>query len=299
MKTAGKPNMQIVDSTPDASPDGIIGTGRALQRVQSGYTTAIAVQRPRTIEKLQKDVLKEAELAADSFFYSWTTKNKDGSRGLVEGISIEGALILVRNWGNCATDVWLDEDGPMHWVIGAAFIDHETGYTGKRLFRQRKAQNLGKYDVDRAQDIVFQIGQSKAIRNVVLNSMPGYLKDRAIEKAKEAAESSIKDLPKFIADWVSWFGKGKVSEPMLIWKIGCPINEWTKREAVMLRALAKAIIDRQTTIRDEFGDFPQAGDDRAATTTIDATPAASVAQPSQATPPDQGPPSDDSRGDFE
>lgn len=256
MRTSGKPNVAVVDAPDDVPADGLVATGRALQRTQTQFATAIAVQKPRKVEMVQAAVLKEAAMAGEAFFYSWTTKNKDGSTGLIEGVSIDGALILVRNWGNCATVVELHEDAPMHWVLSASFIDHETGYTGNRLFRQRKGQSpLNRHDKDRGADIDFQIGQSKAIRNVVLNCMPPYMVDKAMGAAKTAAEAAIGDLPAAITNVVAAFSKIKVTEPMLVWKVGVEKAKWQKRDVVMLRSIGNAIKLKQTTAENEFGEY--------------------------------------------
>lgn len=256
MRTQGKPAMAVVEAPDDVPQDGLVSTGRALQRTQTQFSTAIQVQKPRQVEKVQAAVVKEAAMAGESFYYSWSTNNKDGTKGLVEGVSIDGALILVRNWGNCATQIDLVEDAPMHWVLSASFIDHETGYTGNRLFRQRKGQSpLNSRDKDRGADIDFQIGQSKSIRNVVLNCMPSYIVEKALESAKMAAEAAIEDLPAAITAVVTAFGKIKVTEAMLVWKVGVPRDKWQKRDVVMLRSIGNAIKLKQSNVDNEFGEY--------------------------------------------
>ena len=194
MRSQGRPSVAVAhfDDGPDGEIDpgmssdagAIVNSGATLAKTQAGYSTAISVQRPRQRKAIQAAVLEEAELAGEDFFYSWTTKNKDGTRGLVEGLSIEGAMILARNWGNCAIPTELIVDAPQHWILSATFVDLETGFNVPRLFRQRKGQRAGGMDQDRALDIAFQIGQSKAQRNAIDKAMPNWLKEAALDKAK-------------------------------------------------------------------------------------------------------------------
>jgi len=80
--------------------------GKSLQRVQSGagYTTAVAVQRPRSIAKVTHNVLEEAKLAGAAFYYGWTVKGKAGP-SKIEGPSIDLAMCVARNYGNCVIEI--------------------------------------------------------------------------------------------------------------------------------------------------------------------------------------------------
>jgi hypothetical protein len=61
------------------------------------------------------------------------------------------------------------------WVFYARFTDIETGFSMERAYRQRKSQSsIKSRDADRQLDIAYQIGQSKAIRNCVVNSLQIY-----------------------------------------------------------------------------------------------------------------------------
>jgi len=194
MKSEGQPTLARVAEQGMSDAGAMLAAGGTLQQTQTGYATAIQVQRPRELKQVQKAVLEEAELAGEDFFYAWTTKNKDGTRGLVEGISIEGAMIMARNWGNCAIPCRIEKDMPREWLMTGAFVDLETGFTVERPFRQRKSQATGKMDADRALDIALQIGVSKAQRNAIVQAMPKWLKGTALEKSKAAAEGKFKNV---------------------------------------------------------------------------------------------------------
>jgi hypothetical protein len=145
------------------------------------------------------------------------------------------------------------EETPTHWTFRATFIDLERGFTDFRLFRQRKAERHGKFDDERALDIAFQIGQSKAKRNVIVRALPVWLVDRATKASTTSAEAGIKDLPAEIASAIpNWQKKWNVNERMLAAKIGVPKEAWTARDMVRLRATWKALLDRTTTVEQEF-----------------------------------------------
>lgn len=290
MRTSGQPVVQAeFDEETGEQLQGsdaamILHGGNALQRTQTQYSGAIVVQRPRERKAIQKAVIEEAELAGEDFFYSWTTQNKDGSRGLVEGISIEGAMIMARNYGNCAIPTELAVDAPGHWVICATFVDLETGFNVPRLFRQRKNQTAGgRMDKDRAMDIAFQIGQSKAQRNAIDKAMPTWLKEKALAAAKAAAEGKYKDVPAWNEKAVKAYAKIGVTQAQLEEKLGLKIEHWTSRDHVSLDGLYRAIRDRQTTVADEFPTEPKA-DPAAAATGAPSSYDAAGAAPTQSAP---------------
>jgi len=159
--------------------------GAGLQKISTTYTTAMAVTKPRLLSEVKKRVLQEVELDPKAMYYSWLVTSKGGSKSKVQGGSIGLAMSIARNYGNCAVPVQAEEL-PTHYLFKAAFIDLETGFTVERIFRQRKKQDIGgKYDSDRKDDMTFQIGQSKAERNVIMKGVPIGIINAAVERAME------------------------------------------------------------------------------------------------------------------
>ena len=164
-----------------------------VQRVQTQYTTAIAVQKPRSLKEVERRVLEESALLGSDAYYGW-----GAGKDRVEGPSKDLAMMMVRCYGNCALDMGEVQETRDAWIFTAKFIDLETGFTMSRQFRQAKGWTVhGKFDAARKDDIRFQIGQSKAIRNVVLNALPSWLVNRGLDKAKggvrEAIDARIKE----------------------------------------------------------------------------------------------------------
>lgn len=229
--------------------------GKAIQKVQTPYTTAIAVQKPRSIARYVNNVLEECGLAGASFYYGWTAKTQKGPVK-IEGPSIDLAMCLARNYGNCAIDI--DETESLtHFMIKGVFIDLESGFTCPRLFRQRKGQSLGgkmEKDLDRQEDIVFQIGQSKAIRNAIVRAMPRWLIDRAIEAAKAAEIQNIKaESPAFArAKVLSFFDEYGISQERVEAKVDKTADKWTSPDIAELRGSATALKEGRITADELF-----------------------------------------------
>lgn len=164
-----------------------VGNG-TMQRVTDGqYGAAIQIQRPRVKALVESEAMKECEKLGESAFYGWGV-----GKDRIEGPSIKCANVLAGLWGNNTVRMEPVQDLGDSWVFTAAFIDLETGATMTRQFRQSKTSKVyGKHDEERKADMRFQIGQSKASRNVILNALPEWLVRRAMDAAKLGVRKRI------------------------------------------------------------------------------------------------------------
>lgn len=267
MKGQGKPNvgappppMNDVEPTPeDPTQAALIQLqgARGVSRVSTQYQTAIAVHRPRDMKAVEQRILYEAAQMGEDFIYSWRVKDKhskdpDG-KSAVEGLSIEGAMILVRNWGNVVVPVDLMDEGPTHFIFKAEFIDLETGFTFPRLYRQRKnAAAIGGMDKDRGEDISFQIGQSKCQRNVVDKAIPSWMKNRAIEAAKSSAAKKFANLEEWVPRVIKYADGLGVTEAQLVARLGKPRDAWTPYDILTFQLIFNAIRDKESSVAEEF-----------------------------------------------
>ncbi|MCK5604027.1 hypothetical protein KAR91_19225 [Candidatus Pacearchaeota archaeon] len=248
---------------PDSAA-GLIEAGETVQQIQTGYHTAVSVQVKRDLTDVIRRCLDEAKLSGDLFFYSWDVWDKKlGRKVPLEGPSIDLALSAVRNFGNCAVVQRPMIETATAYVFTAGFVDLETGFTLERQFRMDKKFSVGsdKMDKYRQQDIRFQIGQSKAIRNVVLNSMPTILIDKMMTGAKESVRAGIEvrlhklggDIQKVIKPMLESFGRHGVVSEQLEEKIGLKIGDWGIDELVMLTGNLKALEKGTETAASLFG----------------------------------------------
>ncbi len=164
-----------------------------MVQTRSSYQTAVQVIRPRNLQDIERRCLVEAQMAGDSYYYSW----KQGGE-IIEGLTVGAALSMVRNFGNCAIECRVVEQ-PLCYVFEGVFIDLETGFNLVRPFRQNKVSPKKKdggdvYKGERGTDIIFQIGTSKAMRNAVLNALPKFLSDKVFSEAKKNVRSKIETM---------------------------------------------------------------------------------------------------------
>lgn len=220
-----------------------ISRGATVQAIQTKYATAVAVQKPRNIHAIEKACKDEAAMAGESCFYGWGTGDDR-----IEGPSVDCAMIAVRNWGNCAVTMEPMIETPTSYIFTAAFVDLETGFTIERQFRQSKNWKVyGRMDEERKADVRFQLGASKATRNVVLKAMPAWLIDRMMDQAKsgvrEKLEAYIKDKGIDAARSLALRALEKygVTQDRIEAKFGKKMPAWAVEELVILKGDLKAL----------------------------------------------------------
>lgn len=235
-----------------------------LESIESAFEEAPRAELPATVQQItmderprgaisvnvkrdEKEIFRKikviATAAGDDFFYSWPTKNKDGSKGVVEGPSVKCANAVARLFGNCSVKVRVFDMGA-NWIFYAQFYDMETGFVLERPFQQRKGQNVGGgMDKDRAADIVFQIGTSKAARNVVCNALSEFT-DFAFAVAKEQLVEKVgKNLPKFLQQVKDRLVELKIDLARVEQVRGKPADKWLATDLAKCIAEIQAVND--------------------------------------------------------
>lgn len=139
-----------------------------------------------------------AAAAGEDWYYRYPVKNRRENRtDYIEGPSIKLANDLARIYGNCEVDCRAQDMGSAY-MFHARFLDLETGFALSRPFQQRKsAAKIGGSDDQRREDAAFQMGVSKAERNVVVNALRTFA-DYAVDEAKNSLVDRIgRDLPRW------------------------------------------------------------------------------------------------------
>jgi len=159
--------------------------GRALAEIKQEDLVKLSalhfepiVARACEVKRHQGDVLRrireDAAMAGGDFFYSFPVKKKGGGVDYIEGITIDGAMATMQAYGNCEVDCRMIDIGHS-WVFLARFVDHERGTSLIRPFLQPKGQSrMGGDDQARKIQIDFNVGASKATRNVIANAIRPY-----------------------------------------------------------------------------------------------------------------------------
>lgn len=211
--------------------------------------------------KVLDKLIKLAAAAGDDWFYRFPVNRnvKDPETGkwvkvreYIEGPSIKCANNVARIYGNCLVDCRLGQETPDAWVFYAMFADRETGFTMVRAFKQRKRQNIGMGDEGRAEDIVFQIGQSKAIRNIIDNALEQFT-SRAFDEAKKSIVNRIAGKMDETRAWIR-AELAKLKPAVAVERVERvrlrKIDQWTSADMALIYAELQAIHDGWTIADD-------------------------------------------------
>lgn len=212
--------------------------------VRDGIITAMRVAVARNDAGVLAKIKVLAAAAGDDWYYRWPVKDKkNGGQKWVEGPSIKCATTVARLFGNCEVKCRV-VDTPTHWQFLARFIDYETGFLLERPYQQRKSQNVGKgMDSDRATDMVFQIGASKATRNVITNALETFT-DFAFAQARNSLVESIgKNLAGSIKKILLTFAEMEIDVLRVERVYGKKRTEWLAPDVARMVAETRAIGD--------------------------------------------------------
>jgi hypothetical protein len=228
--------------------------GAPAERVFGAQAVAVHRDEAKVLQKLRA----LAAAAGDDWYYRFPVQNRKENRtDYIEGASIKLANDLARMYGNCEIETRVMDLGDS-WLIYARFTDYETGFALTRPFQQRKSgSKMGGADEARRLDIAFQIGVSKAIRNVVTNALQTFA-DFAFQEAKNALVDKIgKRLPEYRARTVEKL------EPKLEIKrveavIGRVAGEWLAPDIARIIAMMKAVEDGMASLDETFPPLGQA-----------------------------------------
>lgn len=222
-----------------------------------GVVTAQRVAVPRNLETVKNKIKVLANMGGDKFYYHWMVKErKTGKRVPVQGLSIKGANDVAREWGNCQVDIRMSDEGK-YWTFYARFTDLETGYSLTRPFRQRKGSDIGEgYDAERKLDMIFQVGASKAIRNVVVNALQT-VADFAFEEAMGSVKKRVAANPEgarqHLQQQIQQLG---IQMDRVVRIYQRQPNEWTVPDMARLFSELQSIREGMATVEDVFPTEP-------------------------------------------
>lgn len=238
-------------------PNSPTPSGHAVMRQTSGIpeTRVLGAQRVAVYRDEQKVLQKLSALAAaagSDWFYRFPVKKKEGGQDWIEGPSIKLANEVMRVVGNIALEV-RELDVGDGWVIYARASDLEGGSSMERAYRQRKSQSsMRTRDMDRQLDINFQIGQSKAIRNVICNFLQIYC-DYAFEQAQN---SLVEKIGKSLEAWRERTLEGLRKMPVDVARVertlGRAAKEWLAPDIARIVAMMRSIADGMASVDEVF-----------------------------------------------
>jgi hypothetical protein len=233
---------------PATVPAAGILAGGAGERVIGAQKVAVPREEAKVLQRLK--VLAAA--AGEEWYYRYPAKEKrTGKTTWIEGPSIKLANDLGRLYGNDEIETRVIDLGDS-WLIYARFTDYETGYSLTRPFQQRKSQKTMGDDADRQRDIAFQIGCSKAIRNVTCNALQTYA-DFAFQEAKNSLVNKVGgDLPKWRDVTLKRLDERGIELKRVEAVMGRGAGDWLAPDVAQVMAMMKAIKDGMATADEQF-----------------------------------------------
>jgi hypothetical protein len=239
-----------------AQPNQPTPGGHALVRPTSGLSERVIGAQPvavtRDTQKVLQQIAALAAAAGPDWFYRYPVRKAGGGQDFIEGPSIKLANDVARIFGNNVNEVRELDVGDA-WVFYARFTDIETGFSMERAYRQRKSQGSMKTkDAERQLDIAYQIGQSKAIRNCIVNSLQIYA-DYAFEQARNSLIEKIgKDLDGWRKRTVEGLGKMPVELARVERVVGRAAKDWLAPNIAQIIAMMKSVADGMASVDEVF-----------------------------------------------
>ena len=238
--------------------DQIVGTamvpaGSHTDRASAQIVTAQRCAVKRNRAALLQEAIALAASNGGEYYYRFPVKNrKAGTTDWIEGPSIGCAMGAVSCYGNCSIEAFPASDTPTHWVFVARFVDFEKGVTVMRSFQQRKNQATMGNDAGRGEDLLFQIGQSKAMRNAICAALP-WLTNEMFKAAKRGTLERIEQNPEACRKWlVGQFAEMDVPITAVERVVGRKTAAWLVPDMAKLLVNVQSIKDGFSSAEDLF-----------------------------------------------
>jgi hypothetical protein len=165
----------------------VLPQGAGMVQAHTPYVAAMQVLKPRDMVAVEKSILRQAALMGEDTFYGW-----GAGKGRVEGASIKLAMVMFNAFGNITLVAQPIQETPEAFIFTHYIVDLESGASAPRQWRESKRSVVdGRMDEERKMQIHFNRGQSKNQRNAILNWMPQWLIDKALEEAKKGSRDKL------------------------------------------------------------------------------------------------------------
>jgi hypothetical protein len=221
--------------------------------VHGGVVSAQRVALPRDNKRVLSSMRTQAQQASTDWYYQLPVKSKDGTKKAIEGPSIQCAMAAARAYGNCQVDCAAEETANAY-IFTAKFVDIETGFTVIRPFRQRKGAAAMGRDRGRNEDMDFQIGASKAMRNVICNAISD-VTDYAWKEAKKSIVEAIgKNMEKYRARAIERYNELGIDLTLVERIYGKKSAEWLAPDIAKMVSEIQAISDGMALAADFYPD---------------------------------------------
>ena len=224
----------------------------ALSRAEIDRQIATAKQYPRpSAKKIAQAITEMATInqeTADDCGYALPRSGKT-----IHGPSARFAEIVAYCYGNCRAGARIVDEGPEFVTAQGLFFDIERNVALSFEVRRRITNKSGKrFDADMV-GVTGNAAASIALRFAVLRGVPKPIWQESYEASRKMVAGTMKNLPTRRSDAIKHFQKFGASEVMVLETLGVEkVEEVTEEHLVMLKGLAVAIRDGETTVDSAF-----------------------------------------------
>ena len=234
----------------------------ALNRSEVDIQVATAKQYPRVLSHVLNQIETYATMdteTAEDCFYALRRNSGGGEQTVIEGVSVRLAEIIAGAWGNMRVQTRIiGNDGRTITVQGMCH-DLETNLAVSVEVKRRITDRYGKTFSEDMQVVTGNAASAIAFRNAVLKVVPKAVTKNVIDKVKNVALGQSIDLETVRQRLIGYYAKLAVPIDQLLSYLGITdIQEMDKEKCFELKALANAIKEGTTTVKESFAAHTEA-----------------------------------------
>jgi hypothetical protein len=235
------------------SQTALVASGASIVRLENSTQMQVAILHPRDEKEILDAAMKELDLypsmAEEALYMKPVGKNDAGHMTYAEGLSIRAAESLANRWQNSSYGCEIVRDDEDTVALAAVFLDYQNNTRHVVMARvsktyKKKGGGTGRRDGDRL-ELAVKAEQSKALREVILRSLPAGLKKEYEKKVRELLSGGkVANIKRSI---VARFAELGISLEVLETHRGRKMADWVHDDAVILLGIANAIRDGELT----------------------------------------------------
>jgi hypothetical protein len=233
----------------------------ALNRSEIDVQVTTAKRYPRVLSHVLNQIESYATMdteTAEDCFYALRRAGANGDT-IIEGVSIRMAEIIAGAWGNLRVQTRIiDNDGKTITVQGMCH-DLETNLAVSIEVKRRITDKHGKTF---SEDMVVVTGNAAsaiAFRNAVLKVVPKAVTKNVLDRVKDVAMGQSIDLETIRQKLIAFYAKIGVPVDQLLSYVHIEtLEQMDKEKCFELKALATAIKEGTTTVKESFAEHTAA-----------------------------------------
>lgn len=276
----GNDREQVIAARPTDSQTQLLGEGYTIMKLENDTQMSVAIQKPRKEDEILRDALAELDTypsaaaeaiyckptgrlgkcpscGADTFYKPACPRcNKLVPETYAENLSIRTAESLANRWGNNAYGVEYAEETEAFGIVAAVFLDYETNVRRviqrrvSKFYKKRGSTQVVQMMPDKF-DLKVAADSSRALREVILRSLPGGLKREYYLKAYSMLGKSG-DIKARTQKMLAEFSRFGVTMEMLETLQGKSLAEFSQDDVTRLVGVYNTIRDGDCTVADIF-----------------------------------------------